>query len=212
MGSGWGSDGHPPGGTRDGGESDGGPPAGTRDGRYVRALFSVAHKFPRGDPRRSHPSRKLGLTATALLLFAVGCGEGEGVAEDATVTVYVSAPLCAGAKQELARSGGRSGDLHLRAVCVNDGGSRDDGNSHKESRLAAIGAAARQATEDSSSVAYIGTADPTAVRFSEPILEEADIPRISADSGEASMTRLLRALQRADDSGSLRESLAEELR
>ena len=128
------------------------------------------------------------------------------MAEDATVSVYVSAPLCAGAKEELARRGGRSGDLRLRAVCVDDGGSRD------ESRLAAIGAAARQATEDSSSIAYIGTTDPVAVRFSEPIFEEADIPRISADSGEASMTRLLRALQRTDDSGSLRESLADELR
>ena len=128
------------------------------------------------------------------------------MAEDATVTVYVSAPLCAGARQELARSGGRSGGLRLRAVCVDDRGSRE------ESRLAAIGAAARQATEDSSAVTYIGTADPVATRFSEPILEEADIPRISADSGEASMTRLLRALQRAGDSGALRESLADELR
>ena len=121
------------------------------------------------------------------------------------MSVYVSAPLCAEAKRELVRSGGRAGDLRLRVVCVDDSGSRG------ESRLAAIGAAARQATEDSSSVAYIGTTDPTAIRFSEPILEEADIPRISTSSGKAAAARLLRTLNRVDDSGSLRESLADEL-
>jgi hypothetical protein len=146
------------------------------------------------------------LTATALLLLGAGCGEGGGVAEDATVAVYVSTPLCAGAKQELVRSDGRAGELRVRAVCADDTPNAD------LSILAAIGAAARRATEDSSAVAYIGTTDPAETRFSKPILEEADIPRISADSGKASMTRLLRALQRADDSGSLRESLADELR
>ena len=95
--------------------------------------------------------------------------------------------------------------MRVRAVCVDDTGNT------KLSTPAAIGAAARRATEDSSSVAYIGTADPVAIRFSKPILDEADIPRISADSGEASMTRLRRALQRADSSGSLRESLQDEL-
>jgi hypothetical protein len=139
------------------------------------------------------------------MLLVAGCGD-EGVAEDATVSVYVSVPLCAGAKQTLARSDGRAGDFRVRAVCVDDTGNAD------LSTLSAIGAAARRATEDSSSVAYIGTEDRVAIRFSEPILDEADIPRISADSGEASMTRLLRALQRADTSGSLRESLADELR
>jgi hypothetical protein len=138
-------------------------------------------------------------------MLLAGCGD-EGVAEDATVAVYVSTPLCAGAKQELARRDGRAGERRVRVVCADDAGSAD------LSTLAAIGAAARRATEDSSSVAYIGAADPIAIRFSEPILEEADIPRISADSGEASMGRLLRALQRADSSGSLRESLADELR
>jgi dihydroxyacetone kinase len=122
------------------------------------------------------------------------------------VSVYVSAPLCAGAKQELARNDGRAGDFRVRAICAYDTGNAD------RSTLAAIGAAARSATEDSSSIAYIGTTDLVAMRFSEPILDEADISRISADSGEASMARLLRALQRTDDSGSLRESLADELR
>jgi hypothetical protein len=162
--------------------------------------------FPPGGTRKggSRRSFELALIAAALLLLAVGCGD-EGVAEDATVSVYVSDPLCADAKRELVRNDNRVGDLRVRAVCA------DDARRAGESRLAAIGAAARRATEDSSSVAYVGTTEPVARRFSEPILEEADIPRISSDSGEASMARLLRALQRADESGSLRESLAEEL-
>ncbi len=93
----------------------------------------------------------------------------------------------------------------MRAVCVEDGGQGGG------SRLAAIGAAARRASEDSSSVAYIGTSDPVAVRFSEPILEEAGIVRISASSGSSGVARLLRALRRADTSGSLRETLFDEL-
>ena len=214
-----GSDGHPPARTRGGGGRGGGPPGGTHGvgggtgvppvepatvvlrGRFSQLLTSS----PGGTPVPPIRCAKLASTATALLLLATGCGEGGGVAEDATVSVYVSAPLCAGAKQELARNDGRAGDFKVRAICADDTGNAE------LSSLAAIGAAARRATEDSSSVAYIGTADPVAMRFSEPILDEADIPRISADSGEASMTSLLRALQRADDSGSLRESLADEL-
>ncbi len=131
------------------------------------------------------------------------------------MSVYVSAPLCAEAKRELARAGGRVGEVHLRAACVDDGAkslaARSNAGRAGRSRLALIGAAARAATEDSSSVAYIGTRDPTAVRFSEPILEEAGIVRISADSGATGVARLLRAFRRIEDPESPRESLAEEL-
>jgi hypothetical protein len=148
------------------------------------------------------------MTVSCLLVaaVAVGCGDEAGVADSATVSVYVSAPLCADAKSELARQGNRANDLRLRAICVDDVGGTGD------ARLAATGASARRATEDSTAIAYIGTLDPTAVRFSEPILEEADIPRISTDSGTAAMDKLLRALEEADDSGSLRESVTDELR
>jgi len=136
---------------------------------------------------------------------AIGCGDS-GVAEDATVAVYVSAPLCGEAERELERQGTRVAGVAVRVVCVDDTGTRG------ESRLAAIGAAARRATEDSSSIAYIGTPDPLAADFSEPILEAADVPRLPASSGKAAMKRLLKALRNADTSGSLRESLREELR
>jgi hypothetical protein len=120
-----------------------------------------------------------------------GCGES-GVAEDATLSVYVSQPLCAEAKRELARRGARAGEFRLRAVCVDDVGGAG------RPRLAAIGAAARRATEDSAAIAYIGTRDPIAIRFSRPILEAADIQRISAGSGRAAVARLRGALGRVD--------------
>ncbi|HEX5763543.1 MAG TPA: hypothetical protein VFY04_10560 [Solirubrobacterales bacterium] len=114
------------------------------------------------------------------------------MAEDAVLSVYVSQPLCAEAKEELDRRGGRAGGYRLRAVCVDDTGS--DGIA----RLAAIGGAARRATEDSATIAYVGATDPTAIRFSKPILEEAGVSRISTNSGSASMRRLLRALRHGE--------------
>jgi len=146
-----------------------------------------------------------GRSVCALLaVVVVGCGEGGGVADDATVSVYVGAPLCREAQQSLARADGRAGDLRVRAVCVDDTGTGD-------SSLATVAAAARSATEDSTAIAYIGTPDPTAIRFSEPILEEADIARIAASCGAAGMSQLLQALRNADTSSSLREALRDEL-
>jgi hypothetical protein len=143
--------------------------------------------------------------ACGVLLAAAGCGGAEGVAENALLSAYVSAPLCLDAKQELVEQGGRAGDVRVRAVCVGDVGAAG------ESRLAAIGAAARRASEDSSSVAYVGTPEPVAVRFSEPILEEAGIVRISSRSGAAAMERVLRALRGSGDAASLREAVYERL-
>ena len=127
------------------------------------------------------------------------------MAENAVLNAYVGKPLCAEARLALAAVDGRAGDVRVRTVCVDDTGAGDG------SRLAAIGAAARRASEDSSSVAYIGTPDPVAVRFSESILEGAGIVRISTTSGAAGMRTLLWALRRADTSGSLRETVLDEL-
>ena len=154
----------------------------------------------------SHVPFKVVAAGACGALLAAGCGVPEGVAENALVNAYVSTPLCAEAKQASAAVDGRAGEVRVRAVCVDDAGGT--GGSH----LAAIGAAARRASEDSTSIAYIGTADPIAVRFSEPILEEAGIVRISTASGKTAMRKLLDALRRADTSGSLRETVFDELR
>ncbi len=126
------------------------------------------------------------------------------MAENAVLAVYVSKPLCAEARRALAATDGRAGQVRVRAICVDDSG----GGS---SRLAAVGAAARSASEDSSSVAYIGTPDPIAVRFSEPILEEAGLARVASGSGAAAMRKLLRAIRRSGDAGSLREAVYDRL-
>jgi hypothetical protein len=77
--------------------------------------------------------------------------------------------------------------------------------------LAAIGAGARKATEDSTSIAYITTTDPIAVRFSETILEEAGIPQLSTSSGPTAMDKLLHAIGEAGDTSNLRESVDKSL-
>jgi hypothetical protein len=157
---------------------------------------------------RSLVSSALGrTTATAgcgLLLATAGCGSGAGVSSDAVVTAYVEAPLCVSAKQELAKHDGRAGDLQVRAICL------VSPRKAKQLSLATLGANARRATEDSTSVAYLEAPDPKASRFVHPILETAEVPWISASSGQAAMSRLLTLIPEANSS-SLRESLREEL-
>jgi len=143
--------------------------------------------------------------ACALLVAAVaGCGGGEGVAQDATVTAYVAAPLCAGAKQELASQGGRAGELRVQAACL------PSAQGHTTLSLATLGANARRATEDSTTVAYLEASDPAAARFTHPILETAEVPWIVGSSGKAAMAHLLKLIEETG-SGSLRQSLREEL-
>jgi hypothetical protein len=139
-----------------------------------------------------------------LLVAVVGCGGGEGASEGATVTAYVDASLCAGAKQELKSKGGKAGDLQVQVVCL-----PGSGNSEKLN-LATLGANARRATEDSTTVGYLEASGPRAARFTRPILESASIAWISGSSGKAAMTKLLQAIE-ASDTGSLRESVREAL-
>jgi hypothetical protein len=77
--------------------------------------------------------------------------------------------------------------------------------------LAQIGANARRATEDSSSIAYIGEPTRAASRFSEPILETAGIAQLPQISGTKAMNKLLKAVDEAGSSSSLRESVLSKL-
>ncbi len=145
--------------------------------------------------------------ALSLLLAAAlvaGCGEGEGVSSGATVTVYVSSPLCAEAREELGRSGGRAGSFRVRALCLDDTG-------RGPRALAVVGANARRATEDSTTVGYLGELDPAQTRFSHPILDAAGIAQVSGLPGERAMAIMLRAIRRAGDSEGLREAVRDRL-
>jgi branched-chain amino acid transport system substrate-binding protein len=138
------------------------------------------------------------------MLAAAGCGGG-GVEEGATVSIYAAAPLCAGARRELAREGPRVGEVRVRAVCLGpeQRGGRID--------LAAIGANARRAAEDTSTVGYIGETSPAATRFSSTILESAGIAQVPGASGNAAMSRLLGAIKAAGDAGNMREAVEERI-
>jgi hypothetical protein len=161
-------------------------------------------------PGLSHLSLRRAGSALALLATVAvavgGCGGGEGVSEGATVSVYAVAPACAGAKQAQGRQGARVGEVRVRLVCVRDG---EDG---KAWTLAAVGANARRATEDSTTVAYIADRDPTAARFSRSILESTGIAQLPpSPSGAAAMAKLLDAIAGAGNSGSIRESVDKSL-
>jgi hypothetical protein len=139
-------------------------------------------------------ARRWAPALVALALGASGCGSGSGVEKGATVTVYVSGKsLCKGARQELNSSKGRAGGFHVRTICLDDPGT-----------LAAAGANARRATEDSTTVGYIGE--------SSTIVEAAGIAQLSNSSGTAAMARMLRAIQQVSGDSDLRKSVHDELR
>jgi hypothetical protein len=145
----------------------------------------------------------LGVGACVALAGAAGCGEAEGVADGATVTAYVEAPLCASAEQELQSQDGRAGGLRVKAVCL------PSPHGAKKLSLATVGANARRATEDSTAVAYLEVQDPRVSPFTHRILETAELPWI-AGSGSVAMSRLLKLIDAAD-SGPLRQQLREDL-
>ncbi|HKF81671.1 MAG TPA: hypothetical protein VKB23_01765 [Solirubrobacterales bacterium] len=150
---------------------------------------------------------RLPMIVVACLLgavFAAGCGEG-GAGEGARVTVYVSAPLrgpeasagkrlCAGARAEAAKAGGRVEDLRLAVVCL------DAADGAGGWTLAQVGANARRATEDSSAVAYVGEPDPRARKQSRPIVAAAEIAAIGGVSGEEAVASVIAAIRDGDAS------------
>jgi branched-chain amino acid transport system substrate-binding protein len=151
-------------------------------------------------------ARAIWLIPLSLALGAAGCGGGQAVGEGATATVYAADGACAAAKRELAGAGGAAGRLRLRLSCLPP--------VRREGRLdlGRIGANARRAVEDSTTVGYIGELEPAATRFSETILDEADIAQLSGMGGEAAMRRLLRAIEEADlEAGGLREQVRDAL-
>lgn len=102
--------------------------------------------------------------------------------------------------------GNRVGALRVRVVCAP--ATRKAG----EFDLAQIGANARRATEDSTTIAYIGELEPGAVRFSAPILEEAGVAQFPETPGPQAIQKLLPAIEQAlEDDTSIRESVYNQL-
>ncbi len=145
------------------------------------------------------PAIAIALLAAAVLL--VGCGES-GAEEGAKLNVYVSAPLRGGEAEVgrqicdeargAARRAGSPGGFELRVVCLDAAGSGGRWT------LAQVGANARQATEDSATVAYLGEPEEAARRQSQPIIEAAGIADLGELSGKAAVTEVAAAIEESD--------------
>jgi branched-chain amino acid transport system substrate-binding protein len=143
------------------------------------------------------------LIASALgLVLLAGCGE-EGASEGATLTVYVSAPLggeggeqgkrlCDETRVE-AEGVKTAGDHALRVVCLDAAG---EGGRWT---LAEVGANARRATEDSTTVAYIGEPSRAARKQSQPIVEAAEIATMGSRNGKEAIETIVSALEEGED-------------
>ena len=118
------------------------------------------------------------------------------------MTVYAGVPVCAAAKAELAHSGPQAGSVRVRLFCtrpVETKGRLD---------LAAAGADARRAVEDSRTIGYIEARGPV-TPFIRPILEEPEIALITDSSGAHGMAKVLDALRSRGDSETPREAVWE---
>lgn len=132
------------------------------------------------------------LIACVLGPLLAGCGE-EGAEEGAELTVYVSAPgqrLCDEARAE-ARGEKTTGDHTLQVVCL-DAGAGDSGT------LAKVGSNARRATEDSTTVAYIGEPDRETRKQSQPILQTAEIAQLGEFNGREAIQTVIVAIDEGD--------------
>lgn len=129
-----------------------------------------------------------GVAALTLLLFMLGCGQPEAEG-DPKLTIYVSAPLTGpagaegrdaadGARLALADAGGEAGGIEVEAEYLDVAG-RNESRSDPVS----AGRNARTATEDSTSIAYIGELDSATSRTSVPITNSADLLQVAPGSG-----------------------------
>jgi hypothetical protein len=124
------------------------------------------------------------LGGVVLVVAATGCGAGSGVAEDAKVAVYVSEPLCAGAEAGLARKGFEVDGVGVGIVCLPAAGEKG------RLDLATAGAQARRATQDSTTVAFV-VPEGREIQYTRPILKEADIAVLEAESGSKAIGEVL---------------------
>jgi hypothetical protein len=141
------------------------------------------------------------LAAVLLGLGVAGCGGSD--AAGATVSVYVAAQLCPGAKAELASHGATAGHYRIAARCL--ASSERTGGVD----LATVGANSRRATEDTSAVVTLESRGP-ANKFARPILESAGIPLVTSSSARNGMSRIIKAVEGASSS-SVRDDVREAL-
>jgi branched-chain amino acid transport system substrate-binding protein len=134
-----------------------------------------------------------GALATLLAALTLGaCSSGSSdIGADATLTVYASLPLEGGAfgaegrdieraaKLALDDAGGEAGGLAVEAVFLDD--TVDEGSDARWTPAQAA-ANAREATQDSTAIAYLGEFQSGATRASLPVTNEARLLQVSPAS------------------------------
>jgi len=136
--------------------------------------------------------------ALTIALFAAGCESGEPPA-DAKLTVYVSAPLSGphakqglaaanGAEEALLESGGEAAGVDVETAVLDSGpGASASGAPPETTDPVRAAANAREATEDSTAIAYIGELDSETTRTSLPITNDARMLQISPTAGATAL-------------------------
>ena len=132
-------------------------------------------------------------TAVTVAVGVTGCGADAPATGEATLTIYVSAPLTGpgradgqavaeGAREALADAGAEAGGYEIAAKYLDVAG-------RNETRFDPVTAAAnaRTATEDSTTIAYIGELDSGATRTSLPITNSAGILQVAPGSGASDL-------------------------
>lgn len=132
---------------------------------------------------------RLAPAAVAAIVLLAACGGTDTSAGDPKLAIYVSAPLSGparaegkalarGARTALAEAGGEAAGIQVEASYLDVAG-------RNESRFDAVTAArnARVATEDSTSIAYLGELDSGATRASLPITNAAGLLQVAPGSG-----------------------------
>jgi hypothetical protein len=154
------------------------------------------------------------MAVLALAAGVAGC-DSETTAEEgeATLTIYVSAPLSGpgraegqavadGAREALADAGGEAGGFEVVAEYLDVAGRKNQPPQQRRGSASAsglrltarfdavtVGANARTATEDSTTIAYIGELDSGASRTSVPITNSAGILQVAPGSGASDLVR-----------------------
>ena len=138
------------------------------------------------------------ITAVAMVVIALaGCSSGDyddQAPDDATLTVYLSAPLRGasgeqgraivnGAKLALEDAGGEAGGVDVEPVYMDDTGGEGGWDP------VVVADNARRAAQDSTAIAYIGDFESGATRISLPITNQAQMLQVSAASTAADLTR-----------------------
>jgi ABC-type branched-subunit amino acid transport system substrate-binding protein len=151
----------------------------------------VRHRLnPNGGKTSSVPPYRgaIGTFWLVLALALAGCGQPEAEG-DPKLTIYVSAPLTGpageegrdaadGARLALADAEGEAAGIEVEAEYLDVAG-RNESRSDPVS----AGRNARTATEDSTSIAYIGELDSATSRTSVPITNSAGLLQVAPGSG-----------------------------